>query len=85
MLPVTLHGLKNALFVNTRRSYSILGGSSNGGKKKNEDERLIPNAPDWDEQNATESEADVKADHDPDDIESIKWKTAEKFKKQPNN
>ncbi|ORZ12313.1 hypothetical protein BCR42DRAFT_394755 [Absidia repens] len=83
MLPVNRTSIRKVLFSNTHRPYVIPGRSASTGNsnKKNKDP-LIPNAPGWDEKNATESEADVKADHDPDDIDVIKKKTTEEFKER---
>ncbi|CAO3616420.1 unnamed protein product [Cunninghamella echinulata] len=62
-------------------SYIFGSDTTSAGYKVNDDS-LMSNAPDWDNKNATDSEADVKADNEP--LESIPYleeKTTEWFKK----
>ncbi|ORZ21661.1 hypothetical protein BCR42DRAFT_408015 [Absidia repens] len=86
MLPANRPILRKAISINAYRPYSALAGSANSNSKPNlKKESIISNAPNWDENDATESEADVKADRDPDDISSIEKKSANWFQQKTNN
>ncbi|CAO3590154.1 unnamed protein product [Absidia cylindrospora] len=86
MLPANRPVLRKVISLNVYRPYSVLAGSANNNSKPNlNNESIISNAPNWDENHATESEADVKADRDPDDISSIEKKSTNWFQQKSKN
>ncbi|CAO3616416.1 unnamed protein product [Cunninghamella echinulata] len=77
----TPNKLYGTSYIFGRAFLNTYSDTTSAGYKVNDDS-LMSNAPDWDNKNATDSEADVKADNEP--LESIPYleeKTTEWFKK----